>query len=332
VSRVVEDARRVLGLIAERDVRTLAPLHSERLHEWVGTELASYVDGCLARLDELAGDDWHVASETEVTAAMVRLVVEGEAGTAVVTIRFDQHGRLDGYGVDAETRQDGVGAISIACPTSRVDELTGFYGDLVAGAPLRFGEAGGDYRPPRWGDQNAPQQMHLDLFVSDVETAHRRAVEGGATLLRTAEHSRVYADPIGHAFCIYADDRGGGPPGSLGRVIVDCDNPRVLASFYEELLGMPTRVEDHLDRVVIAHQDLRLPMLGFQKVSPYNAPRWGDPRRPQQMHFDMFFDDADAARALAEALGAVRLSSLGGSCPVYADPAGHPFCVCHPYE
>lgn len=39
-----------------------------------------------------------------------------------------------------------------------------------------------------------------------------------------------------------------------------------------------------------------------------------------------------AARTLAEQLGAIRLPPLGGSCPVYADPAGHPFCPCLPYD
>ena len=43
---------------------------------------------------------------------------------------------------------------------------------------------------------------------------------------------------------------------------------------------------------------------------------------PQQLHLDVMVDDVEAARPLVEALGA-RL--LEGS--VYADPAGHPFCL-----
>jgi hypothetical protein len=43
---------------------------------------------------------------------------------------------------------------------------------------------------------------------------------------------------------------------------------------------------------------------------------------------DLEFDDRQAAQRLAERLGAIRLPGQGGSCPVYADPAGHPFCLC----
>jgi hypothetical protein len=32
----------------------------------------------------------------------------------------------------------------------------------------------------------------------------------------------------------------------------------------------------------------------------------------------------------AERLGAIRLPVVGGSCPVYADLAAHPFCLCQP--
>ena len=35
-----------------------------------------------------------------------------------------------------------------------------------------------------------------------------------------------------------------------------------------------------------------------------------------------------ATRTFAEQLGAIRLLPLDGSCPVYTDPAGYPFCLC----
>jgi hypothetical protein len=37
-----------------------------------------------------------------------------------------------------------------------------------------------------------------------------------------------------------------------------------------------------------------------------------------------------AAQELALRLGAIRLPPQGGSCPVFADPAAHPFCLCAP--
>lgn len=42
---------------------------------------------------------------------------------------------------------------------------------------------------------------------------------------------------------------------------------------------------------------------------------------------DLHFDDGEASQELALRLGAIRLPK-GGSCPVYAGPAAHPFCLC----
>lgn len=88
-------------------------------------------------------------------------------------------------------------------------------------------------------------------------------------------------------------------------------------------------VEDSPECVVVAYANGRLPMLGFQQVPNYVAPRWQDPRHPSQIHLDFHFEDHDDAMARAERLGAVRLPG-GGSCPVYADPESHPFCCARP--
>jgi len=61
--------------------------------------------------------------------------------------------------------------------------------------------------PPDWPD-GAPQQVHLDLHVTDPATAHATAIALGARLLQdaddpsAAEGHRVYADPAGHPFCL----------------------------------------------------------------------------------------------------------------------------------
>jgi predicted enzyme related to lactoylglutathione lyase len=63
-----------------------------------------------------------------------------------------------------------------------------------------------DHVPPDWPD-GAPQQIHLDLWVDDLEAAHEEAISLGARLLQAAEDSeaadgfQVYADPAGHPFC-----------------------------------------------------------------------------------------------------------------------------------
>lgn len=62
-----------------------------------------------------------------------------------------------------------------------------------------------DHRPPTWPDPTRPQQFHLDCGVPDLDRAHEEAVALGATLLDAgpAEREwRVYADPVGHPFCL----------------------------------------------------------------------------------------------------------------------------------
>ena len=109
--------------------------------------------------------------------------------------------------------------------------------------------------------------------------------------------------------------------------MIDCFSPRALAGFYAELLDMPRRELDTPERVVITRAAGTPPALAFQHAQ-VPAPRWPDPAYPQQMHLDLYADDSRAAQDLALRRGAIRLPDLGGSCPVYADPAGHPFCLC----
>jgi catechol-2,3-dioxygenase len=59
------------------------------------------------------------------------------------------------------------------------------------------------YNAPRWPDPAFPQQFHLDVEVADIEEAEKQAVALGATRLPGGgEEFRVYADPVGHPFCL----------------------------------------------------------------------------------------------------------------------------------
>jgi catechol 2,3-dioxygenase-like lactoylglutathione lyase family enzyme len=193
-----------------------------------------------------------------------------------------------------------------------------------------------DYRPPRWPDPEHPQQLHLDITVHDLAAGEELALRLGAARLQDKGGYRSYADPAGHPFCLYRraaqpnDETGGLLPGRIDRVVFDCFSPRALATFYQELLGMHTRKQDSSDRVVIARDDGSTPMLAFQHALQFTPPRWPDPMYPQQVHLDLHVDDGKAAQEVAERLGAIRLPDMGGSCPVYADPAAHPLCVCAP--
>ena len=112
----------------------------------------------------------------------------------------------------------------------------------------------------------------------------------------------------------------------LGVVVLDCPDPRALAGFYAEVLG--GTVEDEGEWV-----DLKMPSgqaLAFQAAPGYVAPRWPAPDGSQQFHLDLTVDDLDAAEKAVLALGARALDAEDRSRTwrVYADPAGHPFCLC----
>jgi catechol 2,3-dioxygenase-like lactoylglutathione lyase family enzyme len=110
--------------------------------------------------------------------------------------------------------------------------------------------------------------------------------------------------------------------GRLHHVIVDCPDPGGLASFYSELLGLPITYRAD-DFVVVARNDTTSGV-AFQLAPDHIAPTWPDPAVAQQFHLDVMVDDVAAAEPQVLALGARRLP---GGDHVYADPAGHPFCL-----
>ena len=109
--------------------------------------------------------------------------------------------------------------------------------------------------------------------------------------------------------------------GRLHHVVLDCADPATLAGFYSELLGLPVTYRSD-DWVVVAASEAASG-LAFQLAPGHRRPTWPDPAVPQQVHLDIMVEDVTAAGPRALALGAVKLE--GGD--VYADPAGHPFCL-----
>jgi catechol 2,3-dioxygenase-like lactoylglutathione lyase family enzyme len=109
--------------------------------------------------------------------------------------------------------------------------------------------------------------------------------------------------------------------GRLHHVILDCPNPRALAAFYSALLGQPV-THDSGDFVVVA-ADTTSSGLAFQRATDLRAPTWPAPDIPQQIHLDVMVENVAAAEPFVLALGATRLTDDG----VFADPAGHPFCL-----
>ncbi len=112
--------------------------------------------------------------------------------------------------------------------------------------------------------------------------------------------------------------------GRLHHVIMDCPDPAGLAAFWSALLGLPVTWQED-DFAVVSVNDTTSG-IAFQRVADYHPPQWPDPAHPAQLHFDVMVDDVAAAGPQVLALGA---RPLGGDprSPVYADPAGHPFCL-----
>lgn len=113
--------------------------------------------------------------------------------------------------------------------------------------------------------------------------------------------------------------------GRLHSTVIDCPDPRALANFYCQLLGRYV-VRDS-DGWVVIGDDSDAPTIAFQQAPDLQEPRWPDPGRPQQFHLDVMVDDIEAAEVKVLAIGARKLPGEGKDFRVYADPAGHPFCL-----
>jgi catechol 2,3-dioxygenase-like lactoylglutathione lyase family enzyme len=109
----------------------------------------------------------------------------------------------------------------------------------------------------------------------------------------------------------------------LFAVTIDAPDAPALARFYAALLGMDLTYEGPEGALITG--DGKSVM--FQQVSEYTPPQWPDPAHPQQAHLDIIVDDLDAGEAQALALGASRLPGAADGFRVFADPAGHPFCL-----
>jgi predicted enzyme related to lactoylglutathione lyase len=111
----------------------------------------------------------------------------------------------------------------------------------------------------------------------------------------------------------------------LGSAALECPDAGELAAFYAEITGGTVTYADG------GWAKVRGPGgdIDFQTAPGYRPPAWPDPASSMQMHLDFLVDDADAAEARVLAAGATKFDfQPGGHFRVYADPAGHPFCLC----
>jgi len=116
--------------------------------------------------------------------------------------------------------------------------------------------------------------------------------------------------------------------GRLETVVLDCPDPHALAGFYAAVLGLEIVQED--DRWVDLAPAGSPPgtrVLSFQRAPDLVPPTWPDPTVPQQLHLDIAVDDISTAQDRVLSLGARLISIDHEGFRVFADPAGHPFCL-----
>jgi catechol 2,3-dioxygenase-like lactoylglutathione lyase family enzyme len=131
---------------------------------------------------------------------------------------------------------------------------------------------------------------------------------------------------------------------ALRQTVLDCPDARALAEFYRQLLGLRYRAGDEppagnvpdllgTDWLVLL-DGTGSPRLAFQQVPELPQATWPGGPHPQMLHLDLTVQtvpELEAQHARAMALGARLLQDRSDDVDeplrVYADLAGHPFCI-----
>ena len=130
----------------------------------------------------------------------------------------------------------------------------------------------------------------------------------------------------------------------LRQVVLDGTDVRLLAEFYRRLLGLRYRPGDEPPPAgepdpqgedwLVLRDPAGGVQVAFQQVASLPEATWPEGPVPQQLHLDLTVPttaDLDLQHERALGLGA-RLLEDDADNPeeplrVYADPAGHPFCI-----
>ncbi|MFI6304016.1 VOC family protein [Amycolatopsis thailandensis] len=119
-----------------------------------------------------------------------------------------------------QSRRPRIAVVVVDCPDPHA--LAPFYEALLGVSRTRDGAdhvrlALGDGQPdlalhrtdhyvrPDWKRGEPAQQLHLDLLVADLDEAEQEVLTLGGRLLDGSDKPigyRVYADPVGHPFCL----------------------------------------------------------------------------------------------------------------------------------
>ncbi|MCU1361122.1 MAG: glyoxalase [Ilumatobacteraceae bacterium] len=131
---------------------------------------------------------------------------------------------------------------------------------------------------------------------------------------------------------------------TLRAVVLDATDARRLAEFYRQLLGFVYRPGDEVPAAgqpdpqgqdwLVLRDRTGNSRLAVQQVDLLASATWPDPTVPQQLHLDLTvltIEELTVQRQRALSLGASvlldRTADPDEPLYVFADPAGHPFCI-----
>jgi Glyoxalase-like domain len=175
-----------------------------------------------------------------------------------------------------------------------------------------------------------PGGSHLDLHTADLAATARRAVRLGAEVLLTEDDVVVLRSPAGLPHCSVGDSgerrRPAPVPAPGGRTLLDqicVDIPPAAfdreVDYWRELTGWAVSpAGDEFVRLEVP-ESLPLRILLQRQDEP-------GPDAQAAAHLDFASDDADAAAARHETLGATIIGRYPGWLQL-ADPAGAPYCI-----
>jgi len=111
-------------------------------------------------------------------------------------------------------------------------------------------------------------------------------------------------------------------------IVFDAADLAAESRFWAGVFGGTVDAEDDWHMVKVDGE----PRVGVQLAPDHQRPEWPD-GSPQQIHLDLWVDDFEAAHQQVMSLGARVLKPAANTTTpdnfqVYADPAGHPFCLC----
>lgn len=107
-------------------------------------------------------------------------------------------------------------------------------------------------------------------------------------------------------------------------VVFDAADMETESTFWARLTGGTVTKDDDWHSIRVNDR----PFLAVQLAPDHVPPDWPH-GTPQQIHLDLHIDDIEVAEDEVLRLGARPLKAVDEDhFRVYADPAGHPFCLC----